>query len=384
VTYPSEMRRILVINGPNLDMLGSRDPEIYGTATLGDLEDLCRSWGAALGADVRAFQSNHEGAIIDSLHDARGAFDAIVLNPGAYAHTSYAIRDAIEAVGVPTVEVHISNIKEREPWRGVSVTAPACTTSIYGRGIDGYRWAIRHVVFEQRFRPAVLAYGDGPDHVGDLRIPEGEGPHPIAVLVHGGFWKREWTRDLMDGLAVDLAERGIATWNVEYRKANEGGGWPQTAEDVTTAIDHVAHLGARIDRDRTAVIGHSAGGHLALAARAATRTEVVALAAVTDLDAAHEDRLGSGAVARFFGDHPPGEASPIANLPLGVPQVLVHGTLDDTVPADYSRRYVDAARSAGDEVEYLELEGVGHVDLIDESSPAWSDIACRLVDRLHP
>jgi len=384
------MQHILVINGPNLNLLGTRSPEIYGTTTLADLEALCRSWGTELGVEVRAFQSNHEGALIDGLHEAREVFDGIVLNPGAYAHTSYAIHDAIEAAGIPTVEVHISNIKEREPWRSVSVTAPACTATIYGRGIQGYRWALRHLVFAHRVPPKVLAYGERPDQVGDLRLPEGPGPHPIAVLVHGGFWRRQWTRDLMDGLAADLTKRGFATWNIEYRRVGEGGGWPATVLDVARGIDHVALLDAAIDRTRVVVIGHSAGGHLALASSARTDAVtpalLVSLAGITDLAAALRDGLGSGAVATFMGDATSqtavAQASPAAMLPLGIRQLVVHGTDDDDVPVDYGRRYVDSARAAGEDVRYLELASVGHASLIDEQSPHWSDIAGLLVEML--
>lgn len=110
--------------------------------TLHELESQCRAWGKALGMEVETYQSNSEGSIIDELQSALGRFDGIVLNGGAYSHTSYAIHDAIEAIGIPVVEVHISDIANREPWRAVSVTAPACMTSIIGHGTDGYRQAL--------------------------------------------------------------------------------------------------------------------------------------------------------------------------------------------------------------------------------------------------
>ncbi|MBN2114699.1 MAG: type II 3-dehydroquinate dehydratase [Acidimicrobiia bacterium] len=134
--------RILVVNGPNLNLLGERRPEIYGTATLAELEQSCRQWGAALGLEVETFQSNHEGAIIDRLHDARGRCDAVVLNPGALAHYSYALHDAVEAIALPVVEVHLSDITAREEWRARSVVSPACAATITGRGADGYREAL--------------------------------------------------------------------------------------------------------------------------------------------------------------------------------------------------------------------------------------------------
>lgn len=134
--------RLLVINGPNLNLLGTRRPEIYGSATLGDLEDQCRRWGEAVGAGIDTFQSNHEGSILDRLHDAIGRYDGIVINPGALTHYAYALHDAIEAIGIPTVEVHISDITAREPWRAHSVVSAVCTATISGEGVDGYRRAI--------------------------------------------------------------------------------------------------------------------------------------------------------------------------------------------------------------------------------------------------
>lgn len=135
--------KALVINGPNLNLLGTRLPEVYGTVTLGEVEDRCRRWGGELGVEVDTFQSNHEGALIDRIHDAIGRYDGLVINPGALTHYSYALHDAIEAAALPTVEVHISDVSTREPWRAVSVIGPACTATVAGLGIDGYRRALQ-------------------------------------------------------------------------------------------------------------------------------------------------------------------------------------------------------------------------------------------------
>jgi 3-dehydroquinate dehydratase-2 len=134
--------RVLILSGPNLNLLGSRDPAVYGTMTLAELEDACRRWGAGLGIEVEAFQSNHEGALIDRIHAAVGAVDGIVFNPGALTHSSYALHDAIEAVPVPVVEVHLSDISRREEWRRISVVRPVCIASIAGKGAEGYREAL--------------------------------------------------------------------------------------------------------------------------------------------------------------------------------------------------------------------------------------------------
>ena len=140
--------RILVLNGPNLNLLGQREPGIYGTETYEYLCNMCKEHGEAKGAQVACFQSNHEGDLIDMIHGAMGVYDGIVFNPGAYTHYSYALHDALKAVCVPCVEVHISNIHEREEFRRVSVTAPACVKQIYGHGLKGYLMAMDHFLGE--------------------------------------------------------------------------------------------------------------------------------------------------------------------------------------------------------------------------------------------
>ena len=137
-------RRVLLLNGPNLNLLGRRDPAQYGTATLADVETLAAAAGTAVGLQVVARQSNHEGVLVDLVQAAPGeGFAGIVINPGAYAHYSYALRDAVDAVDIPCVEIHISNVHAREPFRHVSVTAPVMAGFICGCGIAGYELAVR-------------------------------------------------------------------------------------------------------------------------------------------------------------------------------------------------------------------------------------------------
>lgn len=136
---------LLVINGPNLNLLGLREPEIYGNRTYNDLIDMIKADCAALGITVSAFQSNHEGAIIDAIHDAYGKYDGIIINPGAYTHYSIAILDALKAVAIPTIEVHLSDIHSREEFRNVSITGLAAFKIIYGLGFDGYRLAVKEM-----------------------------------------------------------------------------------------------------------------------------------------------------------------------------------------------------------------------------------------------
>jgi len=235
-------------------------------------------------------------------------------------------------------------------------------------------------------------YGPLEDQAGDLYLPAGSRPAVICLL-HGGFWRMPHGRDQMTAIAHDLARRGLAVWNLEYRRLGSAtGGWPGTFEDAIAGIGHLARLvavGVDLDLERVTVVGHSAGGHLALWSAGRQRREpergaaepvrisaAVGLAPVADLVRGYDLGLGGGAVAELLGGTPAGQAaryqaaSPRAMLPLGVPQLLIHGTADDVVPVELSRSYTRAARSAGDQVELLELPGAGHMEYLDPASPA--------------
>ncbi len=138
--------KILVINGPNLNMLGIREPDIYGRQTYQDLIDLVKSAADRLGAEAAFFQSNHEGDLVDAIQEAYGCFDGIVINPAAYTHTSVALLDALKAVGIPTVEVHISDVREREDFRQISYVRSACIGTVMGEGFDGYVKAMEMLI----------------------------------------------------------------------------------------------------------------------------------------------------------------------------------------------------------------------------------------------
>jgi acetyl esterase/lipase len=228
-------------------------------------------------------------------------------------------------------------------------------------------------------------YGGGPDEVADLLLPGGDGPHRVAVLLHGGFWRARFTRAIMAAVAADLAARGWATWNVEYRRVGTGGGVPETLDDVRRAIDMLPNVAALLDLERLVAIGHSAGGQLALcAARGSPVAAVVSLAGVCDLESAARDRIGEGAALEFTGGTPAERpeayamADPMGLLPLGVEVLLVHGDADDRVPVQQSRTYARAAGDAGDPCELMELPGVDHFALIDPRSAAWAAVAQRL------
>jgi 3-dehydroquinate dehydratase-2 len=141
---------ILILNGPNLNLLGLREPEIYGSGTYDDLCKLIVAHPAALGVSAEILQTNHEGVLVDWIQAARGKFDGIVLNPAAYTHTSVAILDAVQAVGIPTVEVHISDLSQREPFRQISYVRPACIAAVIGKGFDGYLEAMDVLVRDFR------------------------------------------------------------------------------------------------------------------------------------------------------------------------------------------------------------------------------------------
>jgi len=233
------------------------------------------------------------------------------------------------------------------------------------------------------------AYGGAPDQVGDLRLPARPGSHPTAVVIHGGFWRAAYTRANTAALAVALAREGWATWNLEYRRVGSGGGYPETLEDVAAGTDALGRLDAPLDLDHTIAIGHSAGGHLALWLASTGRVAgAVGLAAVCDLTAAARDHLGGDAAVEFLGGTPDEKpdayraADPALRLPLGVPQVLAHGTEDDRVPIAQSRVHAERAREAGDVCHLLELEGADHFDVIDPRSQAWSAIQDALPEIL--
>lgn len=245
-------------------------------------------------------------------------------------------------------------------------------------------------------RPRRYRYGPEPSQFGTLSIPASTGPHAVVVLLHGGFWHLPWGLDLMEGLADDLVPRGIAVWNLEYRRLGEpGGGWTGTFDDVLAGFDGLAELPGAGELDLTAVsvAGHSAGGHLALwlaaergpsASAPVTVTKALGLAAVADLRAAWEQDVGGEAVEALVGGSPHqlperfDRASPIERLPLGVRQLLVHGERDRVVPAELSRLYVAEAKRRGDDAEVLVQPKAGHMDVVNPRSKAWKSAASWL------
>ena len=244
-----------------------------------------------------------------------------------------------------------------------------------------------------------LRYGSDPAQNGDLFLPSPtDAKPPVVVLVHGGFWSLPYDKSLMEKLALDLQQRGFAVWNIEYRRLDApGSGWPGEFQDVADAVDHLTTFekdGIALDLDRVASVGHSAGGHFSLwiAGRhhiakgepgSSPRVRIkaaVGQAPVPDLIRGQATGVGHGVVERLLGG-PPSQyaeryaaASPRALLPLGVPQLIVHGDADRIVPLELSRLYVEEARAVHDSIAFDVLPGIGHFEHIDPTTIAWAPV----------
>ncbi len=256
-----------------------------------------------------------------------------------------------------------------------------------------------------RVRGRTYRYGGDRSQRAELHLPRGEGRHPVMVLVHGGSWGARFGMAVMRSLARDLVERGWAVWNIEFRRLGNGGGWPQTLCDVGQAIDHLADVQAPLDLSRVTIAGHSSGGQLALWAAAREKLppgapgalegpasvalqQVISLAGVCDMAGAYRRSRaeGGGATGAFMGGSPEQQperyrlADPMAQVPLSIPALLVHGVQDRTVSVKLSRSYASAALAAGASVDLVEIEGEagGHRTFIDPHSAGWQAVVARL------
>jgi acetyl esterase/lipase len=257
-----------------------------------------------------------------------------------------------------------------------------------------------------------VAYGDDPSQFGELRLPRRGGTaatagkrHPVVIVIHGGCWYAEYDLRHLSNFSDALTRAGVATWNLEYRRLGQtGGGWPGTFQDVGRGADHLRVLARAhpLDLERVVVVGHSAGGQLALwlAARHKLPTEsvlhtpdplrlsgVVSLAGVTDLEGFGRGCGGAagkllGGTAREVGERY-SETSPVKLLPLGIPQRLLHGALDHIVPPQLGRDYEAAAKARGDHVTLKVLERAGHFDLISPRSQAWPAVEQAVLSLLE-
>ena len=223
-----------------------------------------------------------------------------------------------------------------------------------------------------------VRYGAAPSQFADLRLPPGPGPHPVVVCIHGGFWRARYDLVHLGHLCAALTANGFATWSVEYRRlGEEGGGHPGSGEDIVAAVRTLRSMAGRwrLDLSRLVLLGHSAGGQLALwAARELRPRGVVALAPVADLAEASRLGLSGGVADEFVQGASFDQVSPAHRLPLGVPQWVLHGANDADVPVSMSRAYVQAATAAGDRAVLLERAGEGHYEPIDPRSAAFEAV----------
>ena len=230
-------------------------------------------------------------------------------------------------------------------------------------------------------------YGPDPAQEGDLFIPD-QKPRAILCLFHGGFWTMPYGRDQLIPVARDLAHNDFIIWNIGCRRIGGGGGWPATFDDVVAAINHLRILSSKFgpfDLTKVVPMGHSAGGQLAIWAGKHYRDRIdpsirldriVGLAPVVDLTRTYDRQLGAHSVFHLLGGSPEeypdryASADPMKMMPLKVPQLLLHGNADEALPVEWSRDYVNAARTAGENIEYIEIENGGHMDYIDPNSKA--------------
>ncbi len=242
-------------------------------------------------------------------------------------------------------------------------------------------------------------YGSDPSQLAELFLPSGAGPHPVAIVVHGGFWRAQYDRSLMEGICIDLTAHGLGAWNVEYRRVGAGGGWPETFLDVAAAVDALEELDAPIDLTRVVAVGHSAGGQLAFWAtsrgtlapdtpgaepRIAIRA-AASQAGILDLTLGASLMPSATPTRALLGD--PSDhyeryviASPRERLPISVPQLVLHGDRDETVSMRIATSYATAARNAGDPCELRVLTNTGHFEHTDAGSKAWHVARDWLVD----
>ncbi|HKV92280.1 MAG TPA: alpha/beta hydrolase [Candidatus Angelobacter sp.] len=241
-----------------------------------------------------------------------------------------------------------------------------------------------------------IPYGQDDSQFIDVRLPEGGGPHPIVLFIHGGYWRARYGLTYAGHLCAALKKIGIATWNVEYRRVgNPGGGWPGTFEDIRSVYHllygHEKDMIAQLDLKRLCVAGHSAGGQLAvcLAAFEPGIKHVLSLAGVLDLHRAWELHLSHDAVVEFLGGTPAEvpdhyhEASPAERSIPHTTQVLIHGTADLDVPYEISKSYAERKKKSGEKVELITLPGVNHYEIVDPGSKAWKQVEETFISLTH-
>lgn len=251
-------------------------------------------------------------------------------------------------------------------------------------------------MFNNLYEKHIEKYGSEEYQEGDLYIPYTKKPIAVICLFHGGFWQMPHDREQLTPLAVNFAKKGFAVWNVEYRRIGAGGGgWRGTFDDATASINHLVRLKEKydlLDISKTIIIGHSAGGHLAIWRSKQVETKpyaVVGLAPITDLEKTFGTKTGKKAVSALLNgspdEHPKRYAlhSPIKMLPIGVRQLIIHGDRDEYVPVEWARNFVACSRNAGDTIDYIEVDNGGHMDYLDPNSEAISRLQDWLIKTVN-
>lgn len=321
-------------------------------------------------------------------------------------HRSQELEQQLTILKLPVVEVFLEGLGTHERIDQPGSDRKIIRT-IYGRRHRAVFWAAHFIKHCQDYPYRTFNYGDEDSHTGDLFLPAGNGPYPVVMLIHGGFWRDGYYRDSMHGLAADLAKSGFAVWNIEYRRVGpSGGGYPESHQDILQALNYLLTLQQHfpLDLGRVAVAGHSAGGYLALwgssipAGVLAVQMPVpaigvklgISMAGVTDLDEAYKDGGGEQAASHFLksaADQPELRRQ----LSVGYLQydpathlVIAHGTNDDYVPVELSQYTFELMQERGLDCELLILPGMGHNEFVDPDAAPWREIARRIGQVLHP
>lgn len=350
--------------------------------------------------DFRAAEEVDLKTVIDQATVDKTLAGLILLRAPEAKMTSLEIEKALVQIDFPVVELfldslgHHQRIDQPAPGRKIIRT-------IYGRRERGIFWAMHFLLYANAYPYQTYSYGNLDSQIGDLMLPAGKGPYPVVMLIHGGFWRDGYYRDSFHGIAADLAKRGIAVWNIEYRRVGEsGGGFPESHQDVLEALNYLKHLASDfpLDLKQVAVVGHSAGGYLSAWASSLPQPPLaeimpapqvpvrlsISLAGVTDLDEAHKHGGGEQAATNFLKSAAENEmlrqqlSVGYLTFATDMELLLAHGALDSYVPVELSELTCQILLERGVSVELLVFPDADHNEFVDPNTPEWQAIAARI------